>query len=202
MTRGGYLDSGYQYGVDAEAPTTAIDMRGARARAGLRWNTGADLGLLVLRLVLGVIFMAHGAQKMFGSFGGPGIAGFTRSLEEAGFREAGRLAWLTAATELGGGALLVVGLFTPLAAAGLLGIMINVIWMKWSGGFFLAEGKGYEFELALAGMSAALVFAGAGRTALDRAIPGIRRPFPAGLVCLVIGVAAAVAVHILLRTPR
>ena len=93
--------------------------------ARTRWNSGADLGLLILRLVLGGTFLAHGSQKLFGLFGGPGISGFAEGLAGYGYRAPEVLALVTGITETVGGALVVLGLVTPLAAAGLLGIMVN-----------------------------------------------------------------------------
>ncbi|WP_084211231.1 DoxX family protein [Pseudonocardia acaciae] len=194
--------SSYQYGLDPEPPTEVLDIPGGsgRAKHPLRWHTGADLGLLVVRLVLGVIFMGHGAQKMFGSFGGPGLGGFDAFLAGNGYQQTSMLATVTAATELVGGAFVLIGLLTPLAAAGLLAIMINAIWLKLGAGLFGTRGgPGYELELALAGMATALTLAGAGRIALDRILPGFRRPLVSGLPCLVLGVGAAVAVRLLLH---
>ncbi|WP_051341337.1 DoxX family protein [Pseudonocardia spinosispora] len=189
------------YDADPEEPTVTMDKPG-RVAHQVRWHSGADLGLLVLRVVLGVIFIGHGAQKMFGVFGGPGISGAAAFLATNGFQQSSLLAGLTAVTELGGGAMLVLGAFTPLAAAGLLAIMINAIWLKLPGGFFLApEGRGYEFELVLAGAATAVVLTGAGRLALDRVLPLFRRSAAIGFPCLVLGVGAAVAARLLLHTP-
>jgi putative oxidoreductase len=195
--------SGYRYGLDSEPPTDVLDIPDAssgRAKRPLRWHPGADLGLLVVRVVLGVIFLGHGAQKMFGSFGGPGLGGFGTFLAGNGYQQAPMLAGLTAVTELVGGALVLIGLLTPLAAAGLLGVMINVMWLKFGGGLFGTRGgAGYELELALAAMATTLILAGSGRIALDRVIPVFRRPLMSGVPCLLIAIGAAVAVHSLLH---
>src|SRR5699024_441272 len=84
-----------------------------------RWHRGLDLGLLVLRVVLGGTMFGHGMQKLFGLFAGPGIDGFADALgAEFGFSDhTTLLTWITALTESLGGLLLVVGLFSPLAAA-------------------------------------------------------------------------------------
>ncbi|MBO0876118.1 MAG: DoxX family protein [Pseudonocardia sp.] len=195
--------SSYRYELDPEPPTEVLDLSGTssgRARHSLRWHPGADLGLLVVRVVLGVIFLGHGAQKMFGSFGGPGLGGFGTFLAGNGYQQAPMLAGLTAVTELVGGALVLIGLLTPLAAAGLLAVMINVMCLKFGGGLFGTRGgAGYELELALAGMAATLILAGAGRLALDRLIPLFRRPLMSGVPCLLIAVGAAVAVRLLMH---
>ncbi|QQQ75290.1 DoxX family protein [Saccharothrix sp. 6-C] len=155
------------------------------------WTAGADIGLLVLRLALGGAFVAHGLQKVFGLFGGPGIDGFTRYLQSAGFREARILAWVTGVTELGGGALLVLGLFTPLAAAGVLGVMANVVALKYKGGFFAPNGV--ELEVAYAAMAFAALFAGPGRAALDYNRSWFRHPLLSGFICLVLAAGATAA---------
>ncbi|MFD1146131.1 DoxX family protein [Saccharothrix hoggarensis] len=155
------------------------------------WTASADIGLLVLRLALGGAFVVHGLQKVFGLFGGPGIDGFTRYLQSAGFREARILAWVTGVTELGGGALLVLGLFTPLAAAGVLGVMANVIALKYRGGYFAPNGV--ELEAAYAAMAFAVLFAGPGRAAIDHNRSWFRHPLLSGFLCLLVAAGATAA---------
>lgn len=168
-------------------------------RRPLGWNSGADLGLLLMRLVVGTIFMAHGAQKVFGWFGGPGLDGFAGDLSDLGYSPADALAALTGFTELVGGALVVLGLFTPLAAAGLLAVMVNAIWTKWNAGLFATEG-GFEFELALAALAAGIVLSGAGRVALDNGRVWFRHPVVTGWFCLLLAGGAAVAARLLFHT--
>ncbi|MDX3656401.1 DoxX family protein [Streptomyces sp. ID05-26A] len=161
------------------------------------WTAGPDIGLLGLRAVLGGIFVLHGLQKVFGLFGGPGINGFAQSLEKMGYRESVVLAWVTGITELAGGGLLVLGLFTPLAAAGLLAVMANVIALQYKGGFF--GPNGVELELALAGMAFAALFAGPGRAALDYNRSWFRHPLAAGFIALVIGIGGAAVTYFVFR---
>ncbi|MFD4674700.1 DoxX family protein [Lentzea sp. NPDC058450] len=161
------------------------------------WTAGPDLGLLGLRAVLGGIFLLHGLQKVFGLFGGPGINGFAQSLEKMGYREPTVLAWVTGVTELAGGGLIVLGLFTPLAAAGLLAVMANVIALKYKGGFF--GPNGVELELALAGMAFTALFAGPGRAALDYNRSWFRHPLAAGFIALVIGAGGAAVTFFVFR---
>lgn len=165
----------------------------------MRWNAGADLGLLLMRLVLGGIFAAHGAQKVFGWFDGPGLDGFADFLAGEGYEQTDILAAVTGFTELVGGVLIMLGVFTPLAAAGLLGVMINVIWLKWNEGLFAASG-GFELELALAALAAGLTLAGPGRAALDYGRAWFRHSVATGWVCLFLGAGSAVAVQLLLRS--
>lgn len=152
------------------------------------WNGGTDLGLFVLRVGLGAAFVVHGLQKVFAMFGGPGIDGFAKFLESSGFREARILAWVTGVTELGGGGLLILGLFTPLAAAGIFGVMVNAIVVKWGGGFFGTPGV--EQELSFAVMAFCLLFTGPGRAAFDYGRSWFRRPLLSGFIFFFIAVAA------------
>ncbi|ONI83305.1 hypothetical protein ALI22I_32730 [Saccharothrix sp. ALI-22-I] len=160
-------------------------------RKPFRWSASADIGLMVLRLALGGAFVMHGLQKVFGLFGGPGIDGFAQHLQSAGFRESRILAWVTGVTELGGGALLILGLFTPLAAAGVLGVMANVIALKYRGGFFAPNGV--EMEAVYAAMAFAVLFAGPGRAAIDYNRSWFRHPLMAGFICLIVAAGATAA---------
>ena len=122
--------------------------------------------LLVIRIVVGLTLAAHGAQKLFGWFGGHGY-----SATEQGFRTRGyRPAWLWVALaivgELGGGLSLAVGFLTPLGAAGALGAMVMAISTHWKNGFFGSRG-GYEYPLALLAVSLGLGLAGPGAYSLD-----------------------------------
>ncbi|MFI0468200.1 MULTISPECIES: DoxX family protein [Saccharopolyspora] len=201
-------DDGYS---DAEA-TSMVDQRGGAAagdyyddlggdpRKPFGWNAGTDLGLLILRLALGGIFLAHGAQKLFGILGGPGPDGFAMALGKMGFENSAMLALVTGGTELGAGALLVLGLFTPLAAAGIVGVMGNAIFLKLGAGFFAASG-GFEFEATLGVLGLGLMFTGPGRVALDYGRVWFRRPLIFGFIALIIAVAASAAVLVLFHRP-
>ncbi|PRX48283.1 putative oxidoreductase [Prauserella shujinwangii] len=165
-----------------------------------RWHGGLDLGLLVLRLVLGGTMTVHGLQKLFGAFGGPGIGGFAGMLEQLGYTtQTTLLSWVTALAEFAGGVLLVLGLFTPLGAAALLGVAANIVYVKFSGGFFLSDGTGYEYELMLAAAAFALMFTGSGRIALDKNTPWRRNTLPFGFAGLVLAAGGTVAVLLLCR---
>ncbi len=129
-----------------------------------------DLALLVLRVVIGAIFVAHGAQKLFGSFGGPGLKGTTGFFDQLGIRPAGAMALAAGLTEFVGGILLAVGFLTPVAALSLVVVMaVAAITVHIGNGFFATEG-GYEYNLALGAVALAFVIAGAGAYSVDAAI--------------------------------
>lgn len=171
-------------------------------RRPLEWNPATDVGLLLLRFAVGGTFFAHGMQKVFGLWGGPGVAGFARNLEGFGFRQATALSWATGIAELVAGAFVVLGVVTPLAAAGLLAIKISAVTVKVGNGFFIASPAGagaVELDVVLGLAAAALALTGAGRIALDKGRTWNRRPAPWGVLSLVIGVGVAVLVLVLLR---
>ena len=126
-----------------------------------------DSGLLLVRVVLGGIMAAHGAQKLFGWFGGFGIAGTAGWLESMGFKPARLHATVNGLAELGGGVLLALGFLTPLGAAAVAGVMLVAIaTVHWSKGFFNSSG-GYEFNLLIVAASIALAMTGPGTISLD-----------------------------------
>ena len=124
------------------------------------------LALLIMRVVAGVILAAHGAQKLFGRFGGPGFAGTEKGFAARGYRPAWLWVTLAIVGELGGGLSLMLGFLTPVGAAGAVGAMVMAISTHWKHGFFGARG-GYEYPLALLTMSLAIGVAGAGSYSLD-----------------------------------
>jgi len=161
-----------------------------------RWHAGADLGLLVLRLVVGGLFIGHGLQRLFGLLDGPGIDGTARMITELGFQRGTLLAWVTGVIEVGGGALVVLGLFTPIGAAALLGVLASAIWVRADIDVFTG---GVELETVYAAALGALLFAGPGRVSLDRPTPWYRNALAYGFVCLLISAGATVATLMLLR---
>lgn len=126
-----------------------------------------DVGLLVLRVVLGAIFAAHGAQKLFGSFGGPGLEGTAGFHGQLGIKPPYLMAVLAGLAEFVGGILVAVGFLTPIAALALVAVMaVAVLTVHLRNGFF-AQSGGYELNLALAAMALTLLFAGAGALSID-----------------------------------
>jgi putative oxidoreductase len=128
------------------------------------------LGLLILRVVTGLLLAAHGSQKVFGWFKGPGFAGATSYFQSLGFRPAWFWTLLVCLAEFGGGLLLALGLLTPLASLAIIADMIMAILkVKIANGFW-ASNNGSEFELALLVISLALGLIGPGTYSLDAAI--------------------------------
>ena len=126
-----------------------------------------EYGLLLLRLVVGLLFAGHGAQKLFGWFGGGGPQGTAAFFSSLGYRRPAAMAVLAGLSELGGGLLLATGLLTPLAAFLLATVMLNAIaTVVWPKGFL----GGYEFEITLMTVAVALAATGPGEISLDDAI--------------------------------
>lgn len=127
----------------------------------------ANIGLLALRLTLGAVFLGHGAQKAFGSFGGPGFQGATGWIGSLGFRPPRFWAALAAGGELVAGALLVLGLLTPLAGVLVLADMaVAITKVHAPKGFFVQNG-GFEYNLVLIIATLALAATGPGALSLD-----------------------------------
>jgi putative oxidoreductase len=188
-----------QFDIGSLGGTTPPAATGSDRRP-VAWHGGADIGMLLLRLGVGGIFLAHGVQKVFGTWGGRGLGETTTILAGYGFGQASSLAWALGFGELILGGLLVLGLFTPLAAAGLLSVKIAAIVVKWGGPLFAAEGaNALELDVALGAGAAALLFVGAGRIALDSGRTWQRRPLPWAMLFLVVAVGVALAVLFGLR---
>ena len=126
-----------------------------------------ELGLLILRLVVGLTLVAHGAQKLFGWFGGYGLDGTGGFMETLGFHPGRRHAALAGLAEAGGGLSLALGLLTPLGAALVASVMlVATITVHLRNGFF-AAGGGYEYNLLLAAAALSLAFTGPGAVSID-----------------------------------
>lgn len=128
---------------------------------------------LPIRLALAAVMIAHGAQKVLGSFNGPGFKAFISGNTPFGFMRPAWL-WLAAAalSELLGGVLVGVGFLTRVGAFCIACVMITAIFgVHLPGGFFAAN-RGYEYPLSLLGMALALLIAGGGQASVDRALNG------------------------------
>ena len=135
----------------------------------VRDRSAVDWSLLALRLVLGVVFMAHGAQKLFGAFGGPGLTAVVQMMGPVGY--------LVTVGEFFGGLGLVLGVLSRFSAASIIVIMIGAIamvhgevgfFMNWAG---KQAGEGYEYHLMAIAALLPIVLAGPGRFALAHVLP-------------------------------
>lgn len=127
-------------------------------------------GLLLLRVVVGSIMAAHGSQKLFGWWGGPGLNGTAGVCNNLGYRPPFLMACALGLAEFGGGLALATGFSTPLGALAVTVVMLNAVYLiHWPKGFWNMDG-GYEFNLLIAAAAVALVAAGPGRYSIDRVI--------------------------------
>jgi putative oxidoreductase len=156
-------------------------------------------GLLLLRLVFGLVMAAHGAQKLFGWFGGYGIAGTGDFFESAGFRPGKLFAGLAGLAEVGGGLLLALGFLGPIGGALILSVMIVAAGTAhWGKGLFAPNGV--ELPLLYGAASSALALTGPGLYSLD-AVVGLTTTETLALIALGIGVLGAFANLALRRSP-
>ena len=133
-------------------------------------GTRAGYGLTVLRIFVGIIFAAHGSQKLFGWFGGGGLAGTAQWMESIGLAPGTLMALLSGGTEFFGGLALIVGLLARPAALGLsFTLLVAILSVHIHNGLFMAN-NGYEFALALLGGTVAVLIEGAGKLSIDRAL--------------------------------
>jgi putative oxidoreductase len=133
---------------------------------------------LPARLALGVIFIAHGSQKLFGAFGGGGLEGTAGFLGGMGFKPPMFWAVLLGGTEFFGGLGVLVGLLTRLASLGItISMIVAVATVHFRNGFFLQpQHPGFEYNLALIGMCLALILSGAGKLSIEALIAKPQTP--------------------------
>src|SRR5262245_58119773 len=146
-----------------------------------------DIGLLVLRVVLGLTLAAHGAQKLFGWFGGYGLKGVGQWMESIGMVPGRFYAALAGLGEAVGGVLLALGLLTPVGAAAAAAVMlVTAVTVHVKSGFWATQG-GYEYNLVIALAALSLAFTGPGSVSLDAALGLPLAGARWGLVALVAG---------------
>lgn len=151
-----------------------------------------DAGLLLARMVVGLLMAAHGAQKLFGWFGGYGLAGTGGFFESLGFRPGRFFAAAAGATEVLGGLLIAAGLFGPLGPALIVSVMIVAMaTVHWSHGLF-AQNNGIELPLLNAVTVAAIALIGSGAYSLD-AVLGLSWSTPVVLTFLGLGLVGGFA---------
>jgi putative oxidoreductase len=138
--------------------------------------TEASWSPLALRLPAGVIFAAHGAQKLFGWFGGYGLEGTGQWMGSIGLSPGYLMALLAGSAEFFGGLALILGLLVRPAAAALAFAMAVALFSVHIGKGLFVSNNGYEFALALIAVAVSLAVSGAGRASLDRALARPVRP--------------------------
>ncbi|MEU9165974.1 DoxX family membrane protein [Streptomyces sp. NPDC048424] len=135
-----------------------------------------DIGLLLLRLVVGLSMVGHGTMKLFGWFGGPGLDATGKGFTMAGYPAGDAMAVIAGLSETLGGLGLALGLLTPLAGAALTGVFINVLDVRGLSAYF--PPKGVELEVLLFAGVVALTLTGPGRFSADHYLPVLRESRP------------------------
>lgn len=136
------------------------------------FNTDAGYAITLLRVSTGLTFAAHGAQKLFGWFGGYGLQGTGQWMASIGLEPGVLMAFMAGSAEFFGGLLLVLGLLVrPAAASLVVAMLIALFWVHFGNGFFMAA-NGFEYAMTLAVISAVLLIEGGGRLSLDRRLAG------------------------------
>ena len=164
-------------------------------------DDAASLVLLLFRVIVGIVFIAHGYNHIFG---GGKIAGTARWFESLGMRPGVLHAWTASLTELGAGALLIAGLLTPLGAAGIIGVMV-VAWITnhMKNGFFIFRpGEGYEYVMTLTFCGIALAGLGGGKYSLDNALNIFDPPGWWGVAIGGLGVLGAIGLLVVFWRPQ
>ena len=146
-----------------------------------------SFGLLILRLVVGLLIAGHGSQKLFGWFGGSGFAKTVGMMKSQGFKAPRLWASLGSLGEFGGGLFFALGLLTPLAAIAIVASMLMVVVkFHWSKGLWGAKG-GFEYPLVLLVVTLFVGLVGAGSYSID-ALIGFALPLPVTLVFLLLAI--------------
>ncbi|MGW7069289.1 DoxX family protein [Streptomyces sp. NPDC054855] len=159
---------------------------------------GGDIGLLLLRCAVGLTMAVHGSQKLFGWFNGAGLDSTAGFFASDGYSAPKTMATVAGLTETLCGLGLAIGLLTPLAGAGIVGIMLNAIAMKWGNGFF--NPSGIEYDLVLLTAAVSLALAGPGRFAVDHLLPVPRtHRLSHGIAAVALGAVSAAVVLVALH---
>jgi putative oxidoreductase len=153
-----------------------------------------DTGLLLLRVIFGLLLVGHGTQKLFGWFGGYGLEGTGGFFHSLGFRPGKAMAAVAGISEVTGGLLLALGLLAPLAGAVIVGTLLVAASVHVEKGLWGSNG-GYESALLYAVVGAAVALAGPGAASLDRAF-GLDDSWSVGLgiAAVAVGLASGAAV--------
>ncbi|MFJ3403839.1 DoxX family protein [Promicromonospora sp. NPDC090134] len=160
-----------------------------------------DIGLLLLRVITGVLLAGHGMQKISYRFGGHGLRGGIEEFRSDGFRGGAITALAAGLGQLGSGLFLAAGLATPAAAMAAIGVMTVAATVKARNGLWVQH-DGYEFPLVLITIASALAFTGAGAYSVD-ALLGLDHLVPwFGLGAVTLGVGAGLTARLVLHTPN
>ncbi|GAA3486400.1 DoxX family membrane protein [Streptomyces cremeus] len=159
-----------------------------------------DTGILVLRLLVGLLVAGHGVQKISSHLGGKGLRGGTEEFRADGFRGGALTALAAGGGQIGSGLLLATGLLTPLAATGAIGVMTVALTVKRSHGLWV-QNDGYEYPLVLIGTAAALAATGPGAWSLDAALGLTPYPLWWAALALVAGLGSGLLVRLVLHRP-
>jgi putative oxidoreductase len=154
-----------------------------------------NTGLLIIRVLVGTVMFAHGAQKLFGWFGGSGIRATGEGFATLGYRPGALMAAFAGIGEAGGGVLLALGLAMPLAVAAIVGVMTNAILSVHIRKGFFNQNGGFEFPLTLGGTAIGLGIAGPGRFSMDSLIGWHLSGLAWGLAGAIAGVVVASLVY-------
>ncbi len=186
----------YAFASIPPARTTGDTERLRRSREYRRGTL--DLGLLALRLTIGLTFLYHGTQKLAGWFHGPGLDGTRHMLEQGGWKHIELSTAMLTVSEVGGGALIVLGLATPLAAGAVLASIADAwLWKQGMAPDF--QYKTVELESILAALAATLILTGPGRLSFDRNRGWATRPSWGSFAVLILALLAAVGGWIVLH---
>jgi putative oxidoreductase len=159
-----------------------------------------DAGLLVLRLVVGLLIAGHGVQKVSFRLGGHGLAGGTEEFRHDGFRGGRLTAVVAGASQIGAGLFLTAGLLTPLATMAAMGVMTVAGTVKRPKGLWV-QNDGYEYPMVLVAVSAALALTGPGRWSLDQALGVTPWPLWVVLPAIVAGPVSGLLTRVVLHRP-
>ena len=156
-----------------------------------------DLGLFIIRVVVGLLMAAHGTQKLLGWFGGKGLAPTAAWFGSIGFHPGRTMAVIASATEIGAGLLFAIGLLTPLAAAGITGTLVVAMYTHRDHGLWNANG-GFELALLYTAVAVGVALTGAGRYSLDHALD-VPHVTDTGLAGVVIAISVVLSLAVILR---
>ncbi|WP_030671257.1 DoxX family protein [Streptomyces sp. NRRL B-1347] len=159
-----------------------------------------DTGILLLRLLAGLLVAGHGVQKISSHLGGKGLEGGTEEFRADGFRGGVLTALAAGGGQIGSGLLLAAGLLTPLAATGAIGVMTVALTVKWRNGLWV-QNDGYEYPLVLIGTAAALAATGPGDWSLDAALGLTPYPLWWAAAALAAGLGSGLLTRLVLHRP-